>query len=223
MRSRAYVFAGLSIDLAAAGRAFPGVVLGPAGPGDLDALLADRRPPAFIGIVDARFPLAVTPREIVHALEAGVKVYGAAGVGALRAVECGPLGMVGVGRVHEMYETGVVVADDEVLTGFEPETLVRTSHALVDLRVAMALAARTGEVDPTTAAAAVSVAAGLHYTERTCTRVGELLHGRVPADQVERYRAFVAGPARLGQQQADALELLATIVRDERDQGPTST
>ena len=80
----------------------PGVTLaGPAAAGDL--YRAARAGARTIGLADGVFEdrPTVWHKEILWALERGVRVIGAASLGALRAAECAPYGMEGVGRVFE--------------------------------------------------------------------------------------------------------------------------
>ena len=72
----------------------------PAGQGDVYRI-AQKRPPA-IGLIDGRFETcpAVWHKEILWALTQGIPVYGAASMGALRAAELYPFGMIGVGAIR---------------------------------------------------------------------------------------------------------------------------
>ena len=90
--------------------------------GDLPPLLARRV--ETIVILDGVFhqELAVSPREVRDALEAGVTVFGASSMGALRAAELQPLGMIGVGTIFGWYRDGTLTADDEVALLFDAET-----------------------------------------------------------------------------------------------------
>lgn len=45
-------------------------------------------------------------KEIVFALLQGVVCVGAASVGALRAAECSRYGMIGIGKIYQMYAAG---------------------------------------------------------------------------------------------------------------------
>ena len=54
------------------------------------------------------------PSEVVAALRDGARVLGAASMGAIRAAECWPAGMQGVGAVYSLYRLGVISDDDEV-------------------------------------------------------------------------------------------------------------
>lgn len=69
-----------------------------------------------IAIVDGVFhdSTPVWQREILAALEAGIRVVGGASMGALRAAELFPYGMIGIGSVYEWYRQGRIEGDDEV-------------------------------------------------------------------------------------------------------------
>jgi hypothetical protein len=103
------------------------------------AALADH--PEVIVLVDGYYFTvpAVTHKELLYALDAGVRVIGAASLGALRAVELEPFGMRGVGEVFARYRSGEIDGDDEVAllhasaeNGYRPLTvaLVEVRHAL---------------------------------------------------------------------------------------------
>ena len=124
----AVLFAGPSIG----GLAVPeGIELRPpAVCGDLAALL--HNPPAAVGLIDGHFGVAPTVwhKEILDLLARGVRVLGAASIGALRAAELGEAGMEGVGAIHAAYRAGAIERDDAVMVlqapaelGFAPLTL----------------------------------------------------------------------------------------------------
>ena len=72
--------------------------------------------PAIIGIIDGYFEVTPTVwhKEILWAMAQGIHVYGGASIGALRAAELHPFGMVGIGRIFEAYCDGTLTDDDEV-------------------------------------------------------------------------------------------------------------
>lgn len=82
--------------------------------GDLIKVIDDN-PPA-IGIVDGEFlqAVAVSPKEIWSALRRGIPTFGAASMGALRAVELEPLGMQGIGVIFDWFRSGRLDRDDDV-------------------------------------------------------------------------------------------------------------
>jgi hypothetical protein len=164
------VIAFLGPSLPPAARKVRGVrVLPPARAGDVLAVLPAR--PLAIALVDGLFDTtpSVWHRELLAALQAGVAVFGGASLGALRAAELAPHGVVGVGRVYGWYRDGAIDDDGEVALlhadaehGFRPLTL-----PLVQVRAAAQAAREAGQLDARTAASLVRAAAGLHYTERT--------------------------------------------------------
>jgi hypothetical protein len=61
-----------------------------------------------IGLIDGHFEFVapVWHKELLFALAEGISVFGAASMGALRAAECAPFGMSGIGRIYEDYAVG---------------------------------------------------------------------------------------------------------------------
>ena len=96
-------------------------MLPPVAVGDVLAL-ARRRGVARIAIIDGYFErmAAVWHKEILLALERGIAVWGAASMGALRAAELAPFGMIGVGAIYRAFARGALVADDEVAVAHLP-------------------------------------------------------------------------------------------------------
>ena len=123
-------------------------VLPPVAVGDVLRAARDRRV-RRIAIVDGYFErmAAVWHKEILVALARGIAVWGAASMGALRAAELAPYGMIGVGAIYRAYRRGELVADDEVAVAHLPaERGYRAiSDALVDIRFALARAPRSEE------------------------------------------------------------------------------
>lgn len=69
-----------------------------------------------IGLIDGRFQQvqSVWHKEILGALDLGVQVLGAASMGALRAAECEPFGMIPVGEIARAYAEGRRWDDSDV-------------------------------------------------------------------------------------------------------------
>jgi hypothetical protein len=211
-----FVFLGPSLSHADAARVFTGTVLPPAGRGDLAALFADGTAPDAIGLVDGRFlhGLAVTPKEVMAALDAGTRLYGASSMGALRAVECSRYGMVGVGRVYDLYLRGVTDADDEVAITFDPETLRPTSEPHVNMRFAMADAVARGLLEEPTAHAVLAAAKEIFFPYRTYANAARAVLGRISAEEHARLLSYVADPTRPDQKRSDALALITRMNQD---------
>ena len=90
-----------------------------------------------IGLVDGVFENvpSVWHKEILYTLAEGVQVFGAASMGALRAAECAPFGMIGVGTIFAAYASGVLVDDDAVAQVHGPAELdyIALSEPLVNI------------------------------------------------------------------------------------------
>src|SRR4051812_32650349 len=119
----AFVFLGPSLPASEASQVLEATYLPPVQQGDILRLL--ERKPKFIGIIDGYFETvpAVWHKEILFAMSSGVHVFGAASMGALRAAELHPFGMVGVGTIFEWYRDGMVSGDDEVAIRHGPAEL----------------------------------------------------------------------------------------------------
>src|SRR5207247_669783 len=118
------------------------VYLPPVSQGDVYRVALER--PQAIGIIDGYFERvpAVWHKEILWALAQGIRVYGSASMGALRAVELAPFGMDGIGRIFEAYQKGILEDDDEVAVAHSPvEMGYRVlSEAMVNIRHTLAAA-----------------------------------------------------------------------------------
>ncbi|MEZ5797855.1 MAG: TfuA-like protein [Paracoccaceae bacterium] len=182
----------------------------PAGAGDILRALADGA--TAIGLVDGVFgdSRAVWHKEIVLALSRGVPVLGAASMGALRAAECAPLGMVPVGGIAQEYLDGRRLADSDLAVlhgpaelGFCPLTL-----ALVDAQDLIAAWCRDGHIPAATARQILAAAEGLHFTRRTWPDIFDRA-GLPPALRRDlSSRIAAAGP---GRKTRDALDLVARL------------
>jgi hypothetical protein len=132
---------------------------------------------------------AVSPREVIDVLEDGALVIGAASMGALRASECWPAGMLGVGVIYRLFRAGRLLSDDEVAIAVDPDAPQRAlSVALVNIRHALGKAVRAGLLEHAAAQAIAEVAAQTHYAER---RWQQLLHHARVADEDGAKRRFL--------------------------------
>ncbi|MEV7114261.1 TfuA-like protein [Streptomyces anulatus] len=206
-----HVFSGPTVPAARVREALPDAVPHPpvrhgdlmrlgAGPGDT-VLIID-------GLWHQSAP--VRHKEILALLADGVVVVGAASMGALRAAELAPYGMVGIGRIFEDFRTGVLDADDEVAV-LHTDDGRPLSEALVNLRTALTRAAADGQLEATEAARLAALARSLPYTRRSWTALGRLAvpEGLQPAfDRADAWRRV--HPCDAKRQDAElALALLA--------------
>jgi hypothetical protein len=91
-------------------------------------------------IIDGSFSqvLPVSPREVVEVARDGAQIVGASSMGAIRAAECWPVGVHGVGAVYRMYRSGLFDSDDPVVVATDPDDdHSAVSVALVNIRAAI--------------------------------------------------------------------------------------
>ena len=222
VRPRVCLFAGPSLSAADVQAAFRHVdaevtVRPPIEQGDILRLAYQL--PDVIGIVDGQFfhAPAVLHREILFALERGVRILGAASIGALRAAELDGFGMEGIGEIYRRYRAGTIDSDDEVavLHGPAADRFRPLTEALVTIRHNLGRARRRGVISPRAASAALSTMRRLHFTRRTHAA----LLGAVPDDERAALLAFMDHEA-VDLKRHDALLLARTIARRVAGEAP---
>lgn len=186
----------------------------PAAGGDImRALLHDR--PAAIALVDGTFGStpSVRHKEILAALEEGIPVLGAASMGALRAAELAPFGMIGIGRIFEGYRSGRIVADAEVAVAHAPAELGwrPLTLALADLRFALDDLVQAGEVGDAASPCLLAAAGRQFFKERTLQTVLAALPGLGLSSAEEAALAAALQRKPPGQKRLDALALLRRL------------
>jgi hypothetical protein len=162
------VFLGPSLPVPAARRVFPADFRPPAAVGDVyRAALAD---PDVIVLIDGYFAAvpSVWHKELLYALARGIPVVGASSMGALRAAEMAPYGMIGVGEIYQRFVSGEYQHDDEVAVIHGPAEVGHRcmSHALVNIRHGLAMAVRHGVITEPVRCALLGFAERLYYPDR---------------------------------------------------------
>jgi hypothetical protein len=194
-RPAVVIFTGPSLHPAKAAALLDATYLPPIKRGDLAPLMASK--PCIVGIIDGEFyqSLAVTPKEVLALLEAGVAVYGAASMGALRAVELHRYGMIGVGSVFRLFRRGVLDADDEVALAYSSETYQAVSEPLVNTRYALRAAVRRGILTRVEAAEIVSAVKGFYFPERTRQLMLSIARKVAGSERAHKLREFLTSEA----------------------------
>jgi hypothetical protein len=206
------VFLGPSLASVEAARRLDARYLPPIRRGDLPGVVAEGV--REIGIVDGEFgqSLAVSVMEIRAALSAGARIFGAASMGALRAVECRSLGMIGVGWIFDRYADGSLTSDDEVALVFNPQDLRAITMPLVTIRWSLQLAVEEGVLAPSAAPALLDAARNIGFKMRDAD---ELLHAVAESACKEDMRSLLAfmhrHPLRTDRKRLDALLLLEAM------------
>ena len=141
----------------------------PAAQGDVLAAVNDGA--TAIGLIDGEFGqrAAVWHKEILLALDQGIDVYGASSMGALRAAECAPFGMIPVGMIANAYLDGILDDDAAVALTMAPKEMgsMPLTEPQVDADATLDHLRELGVIDAMIHAGLVARSAMLHFTERT--------------------------------------------------------
>ncbi|HEV7309754.1 TfuA-like protein [Ensifer sp.] len=166
-----------------------------------------------IGLVDGNFEnvAPVWHKEILHALTQGVQVFGAASMGALRAAECAPFGMAGIGDIYRQYASGERVDDADVALIHGPSELGYRplSLPLVNVDASLEKLAEDGALSPDLVAAIGATAKAMFYKERTWPAIIERACLPASVDRARLIALLTAGS--VDQKRADALRLLVAL------------
>lgn len=209
------VFVGPTVARAEARRVLPDArFLGPARRGDIVRVVLEHRPAAIV-LIDGLFSMvpSVVHKEILFALTRGVRVVGAASMGALRAAELCAYGMEGVGEIFRRFHSGAWEADDEVAVTHGPaESGFRaTSVALANLRLGLERACQRTLLTSDQAAAIVGELRAVFYPERSWQRVFAVARDLgLSEHQIAVLRAFVVTEVPDAKRD-DALEALSAV------------
>lgn len=146
----------------------PFVAQPPAAAGDLLRLLAG--PPCTVVLIDGVFDErpSVWHKEILLLLAHGFRVIGAASMGALRAAELAPFGMIGTGRIFAAYAAGRISGDDEVALahGLADHDYKPVSLPQVNVRATLAEACHRRVLAVAAARAIRDASAAIPYRDR---------------------------------------------------------
>ncbi|MEY4544801.1 MAG: hypothetical protein RL685_996 [Pseudomonadota bacterium] len=188
-----------------------GVAAEPIRRGDLPRWLSQgyRR----FAIIDGEFGqnLSVSVLEIREALAQGAVVVGASSMGALRAAEASPLGMLGVGWIYEQYARGTIDSDEEVALTFDPDAGHRAlTVPLVNLRWAVQQSWSESALTVEEAAELLQHAAAIDYRDRSWGRL--LRSGRGLSPRLDRFLSWAAQNAAIvDRKRLDAQQLLQLL------------
>ncbi len=207
------IFLGPSLGHDKARKIFPDAeYLPPAKKGDLLRLATDTAVNK-VGLVDGVFlqDYPPTPIEVYQlARKEGVILAGAASLGALRAVELEKFGMVGIGRVFELYKSGRINADDEVAVTFaQGGDYELQSEAMIDIRYNLFLAKKRGVISNNTKRAIAAVAKEIYFPHRNYANILEEsrgLHGELEGE-ITAFQDYIVSN-RKSLKENDAVRLL---------------
>lgn len=175
-----------------------------------DILAAIKEGASVIGLIDGGFEYTapVWHKEILYGLSRGVTIVGAASMGALRAAECHPFGMVGIGRIFEDYRDGVVIDDADVALMHAPAEMnyLPLTVPMVNVRATLSLAVSDGLIAGQEAEALERTAQGIFFKERDWKQILESSKSLKPQRKMEINRLL--STIRVDQKRRDAIMLV---------------
>jgi len=219
---KAVIFVGPSLPVNEARQVLDAVYLPPAVQSDLLSAVTTHQPDV-IGLIDGEFnqSLSVWHKEILYALERGVRVYGASSMGALRAAETDVFGMVGVGEIYRQFASGELTDDDEVaLEHSDAEhAFLPLSEPMVNIRATLRRAVAEGVLHEEWHDRLIALAKSRHFPDRNYPDLfRQASEAGIPRTTLDGLRAFVAASA-VDLKRADAIALLEAV-RDLPDPLP---
>jgi len=171
--------------------------------------------PFAIGVVDGYFDTMPTAwhKEFLWAMAEGIHVFGAASIGALRAVELEAFGMRGIGPIYRALRDSPWQDYDEVAVVHGPAQLGYPSQteAMVNVRATLAAAVQDGILAPHLSARLTDIAKALFYKKRTYQAV--LQSARecgCPADALRKFTNWLPD-GRIDQKRLDSESMLDAI------------
>jgi hypothetical protein len=216
MGSEIVVFLGPTLDPQRAVEHLDALYLPPVEQGAVFQATMQLKPRALVLIdgVFAKAP-AVRHKEILWTLSQGIPVFGAASMGALRAAELAAFGMQGHGLIYRWYRATTFVDDDEVAVAMAPAELGARplSEALINMRITLRRAERTGKISTRMRHALEDLARSMHFIERSYSALFETARHALPRkfrDRLGPLEEWVAGHA-IDQKQDDAVALLRRL------------
>lgn len=178
-----------------------------------------------VGIIDGYFlqDYPPTPIEVYNLLrKRGVRVFGSSSLGALRAVELKKFGMVGIGKIFELFSKGVIDSDDEVAVTFTGYAGYK-SDALIDIRYNLFLARKNNIIDNDTKRIILRVSKDTYFPYRTYGDIMDESKRLFPSQrkQIDDFGEYLVKNKR-SLKEKDAMELLKTIKREIHTRGGSS-
>ena len=211
---KAVIFLGPTLPLLEAREILDAVYLPPARQTDFVTALVNHRPDV-IGLIDGEFhqTLSVWHKEILYALDRGIRVYGSSSMGALRAAETAAYGMIGVGEIYRQYASGELMDDDEVALSHatSEQGYLKTSEPMVNLRATFAAARAAGVIDAGEVSRLLIIAKRIYFAERSFPAIFHAAKAEGMAlDALERMFRF-SHESYVDLKREDAIELLNIV------------
>jgi hypothetical protein len=212
VRSKPVIFLGPSLSRDKARKILDADYRLPAKKGDLLKLIL--KEVNIVGLVDGYFlqDYPPTPIEVYNLVrKRDVKVLGSSSLGALRAVELGKYGMIGIGKIFRLFRDGILDSDDEVAVTFT-DYMNYKSEALIDIRYNLFLAQKYKIIDNMTRRSILKIAKQTYFPYRTYEDILDKCKLKYPEihSQLESFRDYVLNNKK-SLKEMDAVRLLKHI------------
>lgn len=212
VRPKPVIFLGPSLSREKARKILDADYRLPAKKGDLLQLIL--KEVNIVGLVDGYFlqDYPPTPIEVYNLVrKRNVKVFGSSSLGALRAVELGKYGMMGIGKIFRLFRDGILESDDEVAVTFTDYTNYK-SEALIDIRYNLFLAQKYKIIDNTTGRSILKVSKQTYFPYRTYEDILDKCRLKYPEidSQLESFRDYILNNKK-SLKERDAVRLLKHI------------
>jgi hypothetical protein len=212
VRSKPVIFLGPSLSRDKARKILDADYRLPAKKGDLLQLIL--KEVDIVGLVDGYFlqDYPPTPIEVYNLVrKRNVKVLGSSSLGALRAVELGKYGMIGIGKIFRLFRDGILESDDEVAVTFTDYTNYK-SEALIDIRYNLFLAQKYKIIDNMTGRSILKISKQTYFPYRTYEDILDRCKLKYPEihSQLESFRDYILNNKK-SLKEMDAVRLLKHI------------
>ncbi len=169
----------------------------PAKKGDFLRLATISEGKRLIGFVDGVFlhDYPPSPIEVYQlAVIPNTTLIGSSSLGALRAVELEKFGMVGVGKIFQLYRDKILFADDEVAVTFVQGENKLQSEAMIDIRFNLFLAKRSGIIDEECRKVLTRVGKNLYFPYRNYDDIINISQKEQPllSEQLEKFKLHIS-------------------------------
>lgn len=212
VRSKPVIFLGPSLSREKARKILDADYRLPAKKGDILQLIL--KEVDIVGLVDGYFlqDYPPTPIEVYNLVrKRNVKVFGSSSLGALRAVELGKYGMIGIGKIFRLFRDGILESDDEVAVTFTDYTNYK-SEALIDIRYNLFLAQKYQIIDNMTRRSILRISKQTYFPYRTYEDILDKCKSKYPEinSQLESFREYILNNKK-SLKERDAVRLLKHI------------
>lgn len=168
-----------------------------------------------ICLIDGLFyeQASVGHKEILYALKNGIQIFGSSSMGALRAYEMEKYGMVGIGKVYELYKNGFIDSDDEVAILYDPFNYTQLTEALVDIRATLLFAVNKNIITNRKYNSIIRYICSIHYSQRTYEYIFENLKFNkiLKIKKLEKLEHWIYNNNSISIKRLDCIKLLKYI------------